>query len=138
MRLRLFLACVLVGACASAPALEAPPLGVALSCSAESAVICPRSGCRTPGPQTRAPIAIDVPAQNTAGRYCAGSSCQPVAVRPTLTRALGWTAELWGGQSYSRPLGELQIGSERRTFLLRQPVADALYVWSGVCTAPGS
>ncbi|MGE0595308.1 MAG: hypothetical protein AB7P07_03020 [Hyphomonadaceae bacterium] len=137
MKLRTLLTCLLMGACASTP-VYAPPLGVALACSAESATICPPGGCREPGPQSRAPVSITVPAGNERGRYCTGSSCQDVAVRPTLTRALGWTAEIWGGSDFSRLMGELQIGSERRTFLLRQSSGNALYVWSGVCNAAGS
>ena len=139
MRLRIMFLCVLLGACATAePLVSAPPLGVALNCTADTAMTCPRAGCRAPGPQSPSRLALIVPARGEVGRYCISGTCEDARFLPTLTRALGWTAQVSTGPGLARPLGEVEIGSERSTFVLRQPRAQAMYVWGGYCTPAGS
>lgn len=138
MRLRSLLLTLALAGCAASQPVYAPPLGVALNCRADVAMTCPRLGCQTPGPQSPSRVELILPSQGEIGRYCIAGTCQEARVRPTMTRALGWTANVSVGPGLSRLVGEVEVRSERQSFVLRQPNAGLLYVWSGLCTPSGS
>lgn len=138
--LRGLLLCLSVAACATASGPAAPSLGAALSCAADVELICPVFGCTAmqPGETRRGSVAVEIPAQGDVGRACEGGLCRPARFLPTLTRALGWTADVYAGADMSVRRGEVEVAADRGSFHWRIQDEDALYVWRGLCQASGS
>ena len=139
MMRRLVFVLALAG-CASAPV--APPLGAALSCSADRVLVCPQFGCTDlqPGEVHTGAVLVEIPAHDESGRACENDLCENVRVKPTLTSALGWTADLLVSEPDEVPVrrGEIEVAADRGSFHWRKQQGGELYVWRGLCQASGS
>lgn len=155
----LLLACLLVGCAASGAGAAsggphrgsasrgveeaAPPPApqVAMACAADQVRFCPPRGCTEayPGYERTAPVSVTTPEPGGAlGRFCSGSDCRAALFRDIRERGGAWSAEIWTGENWTRPEGELTIAPSRAYFELNKPASDGGLVWRGLCQPAGS
>jgi hypothetical protein len=135
-RALLIAALAALGACAGAPANDAPDpnlafaLGHDLSCNASTMT-------RGDGEAMTLHISLDVPDRGGAGRFCIATGCEDARFEPTLTRAPGWTA-IMRTDDRTNYNAELEIARDLQTFRLRQSDSSSVSTWTGSCSAAGS
>lgn len=113
----------------------------ALVCTADALRFCPPGGCvaANPGFVRPAPIAITTPSPGAdVGRFCNGGDCQPGYFSHIRSRDGRWVADVWTGQNWTRPEGNLEVSRDRSNFRLRKPASDGVLEWTGFCQAAGS
>jgi len=145
-RALLLSAAVGLAACAASPVADSGPdpdlafaLGADLSCNAGELRQCPAGGCPggLGGEVVQIPISLHVPDRGGVGRFCMATGCEDARFEPTLTRALGWTAQMITNDRSSMR-ADLEIARDLRTFTLRHGDSDGMSTWAGECSPAGS
>lgn len=138
--MRALVLALLVAACASAaPSDELAPLGVALSCNAETEEICTENGCRPAeaGIAIATPVSISLPADTGPARFCIATGCSDArVVRVPLSRTPDWAARI---EPEDGMAGIVTVSDDRRSFEYAHTSGAGVSTrWKGACAPAGS